>query len=275
MSTSKIPPLVPREGWHVIHLFYQIDHAQWSLLGDDEKRAAKTRLTELVQEIRATKDTHLLTYAIATPKADLGFMLLTPDLQVACAYEKQLTLSLGPEILSPTYSYLSQTERSEYTTSADQYAAETLVGEKGMVPDSPEYNQALKEFEDRMAHYLQHRLYPVLPDWPAICFYPMSKRRSGTDNWYSLSYDARRELMAGHARVGRTYSGRILQLITGSTGLDEYEWGVTLLAKDTLDIKSIVYEMRFDEVSARYAEFGDFYIGMQLPLDELFRRVCL
>jgi chlorite dismutase len=275
MSTTQVTPLVPREGWHVMHLFYQIDHVQWSILSDEEKRSAKTRLTELVQEIRATKDSHLLTYAIATPKADLGFMLLTPDLQVASAYEKQLTLSLGPEILSPVYSYLSQTERSEYTTSAEQYAAETLVGEKGLAAGSPEYDQALKEFNDRMDHYLQHRLYPVLPDWPVICFYPMSKRRSGNDNWYSLSYDARRELMAGHARVGRTYSGRILQLITGSTGLDEFEWGVTLLAKDTIDIKSIVYEMRFDEVSARYAEFGDFYIGMQLPLDELFRRVCL
>jgi chlorite dismutase len=275
MSDSKVPPLVPREGWHVMHLFYEIDHAQWSILGDDEKRAAKTRLTELVQEIRATKDTHLLTFSIATPKADLGFMLLTPDLQVANAYEKQLTLSLGAEILSPTYSYLSQTERSEYTTSPEQYAAETLVGEKGLAEGSPEFEQALKEFNHRMDHYLQHRLYPVLPDWPVICFYPMSKRRSGPDNWYSLSYEARRELMAGHARVGRTYSGRILQLITGSTGLDEFEWGVTLLAKDTLDIKAIVYEMRFDEVSARYADFGDFYIGMQLPLDELFRRVCL
>jgi chlorite dismutase len=275
MSTTQVTPLVPREGWHVMHLFYQIDHVQWSILSDEEKRSAKTRLTELVQEIRATKDSHLLTYAIATPKADLGFMLLTPDLQVASAYEKQLTLSLGPEILSPVYSYLSQTERSEYTTSAEQYAAETLVGEKGLSAGSPEFDQALKEFNDRMDHYLQHRLYPVLPDWPVICFYPMSKRRSGNDNWYSLPYDARRELMAGHARVGRTYSGRILQLITGSTGLDEFEWGVTLLAKDTIDIKSIVYEMRFDEVSARYAEFGDFYIGMQLPLDELFRRVCL
>ena len=139
----------------------------------------------------------------------------------------------------------------------------------------PEYEAALKEFDDRMAHYLKHRLYPVLPDWPVICFYPMSKRRHGNDNWYSLSFEDRRRLMAGHARVGRTYSGRILQLITGSTGLDEHEWGVTLLAKDTLDIKAIVYEMRFDEVSARYGEFGDFYIGLQLPLDELFRRVCL
>ena len=275
MPASNVPPLVPREGWHVIHLFYQIDHAQWSILGDDEKRAAKTRLTELVQEIRATKDTHLLTFSIATPKADLGFMLLTPDLQVANAYEKQLTLSLGPEILSPTYSYLSQTESSEYTTSSEQYAAETLVGEKGLTPGSPEFDQAKKEFDDRMAHYLQHRLYPVLPDWPVVCFYPMSKRRSGEDNWYSLSYEARRELMAGHARVGRTYSGRILQLITGSTGLDEHEWGVTLLSKTTEDIKAIIYEMRFDEVSARYAEFGDFYICLQLPLAELFKRLCL
>lgn len=275
MPTPEVTPLVPREGWHVMHLFYHVDHSQWALLGDDEKRQAKTRLTELVQEIRATPDTHLLVFSVATPKADLGFMLLTPDLQVANMYEKQLSLSLGPEILSPSYSYLSQTESSEYTTTREQYAAETLAGEKGMSEGSPEFEAALKEFDDRMAHYLKHRLYPVLPDWPVICFYPMSKRRSGADNWYSLPFERRRELMSGHARVGRAYSGRILQLITGSTGLDEYEWGVTLLAKDTIDIKAIVYEMRFDEVSARYAEFGDFYIGMQLPLDVLFRRICL
>lgn len=274
-ATDPVSPLVPREGWHVMHLFYHIDHAQWSTLGDEEKRQAKVRLTELVQEIRSTPDTHLLTFAIATPKADIGFMLLTPDLQVANAFEKQLTLSLGPEMLTPAYSYLSQTERSEYTTTSEQYAEETLKGEKGLAPGSPEYDAAMKEFEERMEHYLKHRLYPVLPDWPAICFYPMSKRRTGADNWYSLSFEDRKRLMGGHARTGRTYAGRILQLITGSTGLDEYEWGVTLLAKDTIDIKAIVYEMRFDEVSARYADFGDFYIGMQLPLDELFRRICL
>lgn len=275
MSKTPVTPLVPKEGWHVMHLFYHIDHSTWSLFSEDEKRLAKTRLTELVQEIRANQDTHLLTFAVATPKADIGFMLLTPDLHQATFFEKQLTLSLGPDVLSPVYSYLSQTERSEYTTSREQYAAETLVAEKSMTEGTPEFEAALKEFDDRMEHYLQHRLYPVLPDWPVVCFYPMSKRRSGSDNWYSLDYEARRKLMAGHARVGRTYSGRILQLITGSTGLDEYEWGVTLLAKDTIDVKAIVYEMRFDEVSARYADFGDFYIGMQLPLDELFRRVCL
>jgi chlorite dismutase len=275
MSNQEVTPLVPREGWHVMHLFYHVDHAQWSLYGDDEKRQSKTRLTELVQEIRATPDTHLLIFSVATPKADLGFMLLTPDLQVANTFEKQLSLSLGPEILSPVYSYLSQTESSEYTTTREQYAAETLIREEGLAEGSPEFEAGLKAFDERMAHYLKHRLYPVLPDWPVICFYPMSKRRSGTDNWYSLDFEARKKLMAGHARVGRTYSGRILQLITGSTGLDEFEWGVTLLAKDTIDIKSIVYEMRFDEVTARFGEFGDFYIGMQLPLDVLFRRICL
>jgi peroxiredoxin len=275
MSNSTVTPLVPREGWHVMHLFYHVDHTQWALYGDDEKRQAKTRLTELVQEIRSTPDTHLLIFSVATPKADIGFMLLTPDLQVANTFEKQLGLSLGPEILSPAYFYLSQTESSEYTTTREQYAAETLVAEKGLAEGTAEFEAALQEFDERMKHYLKHRLYPVLPDWPVICFYPMNKRRTGNDNWYALSYEERRNLMAGHARVGRTYSGRILQLITGSTGLDEYEWGVTLLAKDTIDIKSIVYEMRFDEVSARYAEFGDFFIGMQLPLDVLFRRICL
>jgi len=274
MSES-VTPLIPREGWHVLHLFYHIDHGQWSLLSDNEQLAAKTRFTELVQEIRTTEDTQLLTFAVATPKADLGFMLLTPDLQVANTFEKKLSLSLGVDVLTPSYSYLSQTERSEYTTTREQYAEETIKGEKGLSEGSEEFEAALKEFDERMEHYTKHRLYPVLPDWPAVCFYPMSKRRNGEDNWYSLPYHERRQFMKGHAVTGRKYSGRILQLITGSTGLDDYEWGVTLLAKDTIDIKDIVYEMRFDTVSARFAEFGDFYIGMQLPLDELFRRLCL
>ncbi|MBC7979986.1 MAG: heme-dependent peroxidase [Armatimonadetes bacterium] len=268
-------PLTPKEGWHVLHLFYHIDHSQWSLFTEEEQRQSKTRLTELVQEIRATPDTQLLTFSVVSPKADLGFMLLTPDLHIANSFEKQLTLSLGPEILTPSYSYFSLTEPSEYTTTREQYITETLVAEKKLKPDTAEFITELEDFDKRMTHYRSYRVYPQLPDWPVVCFYPMSKRRSGEDNWYALGYEARRELMAGHARIGRTYSGRILQLITGSTGLDEHEWGVTLLARDTVDIKAIVYEMRFDEVSARYAEFGDFYIGLQLPLDQLFKRLCL
>lgn len=264
-------PVLPTEGMHVLHLFYHIDQSQWSLLADEEKREAKTAFTRLVQEIRSTPQTQLLTFAMVGPKADLGLMLLTPDLQVANAYEKQLGLALGPDLLQPAYSYLSMTERSEYTTTTEQHKATLLA--QGM--DGPALEKALAEFDTRMAHYAQHRLYPVLPDWPVMCFYNMSKKREGADNWYSLDYESRRRLMAGHAETGKSYKGRILQLITGSTGLDDAEWGVTLLGHTTSDVKSIVYEMRFDEVSARYGVFGEFYIGLQLPLDELFSRLRL
>lgn len=277
-EANKTTSLIPREGWHVVHLFYSVDHSQWATFSREEKRAAKTNLAELVQEIRShSDDTHLLVFAVATPKADVGFMLLTPDLQDATAFEKRLTLSLGPDVLQPTYSYLSMTERSEYTTTPEQFAQNTLIAEEGLTEGTPEFEARMKDFDKRMANYLKHRLYPVLPAWPAICFYPMSKRRQPARdyNWYEQDAQDRAALMRGHATTGRKYSGKILQLISGSTGLDEHEWGVTLLAHDTFDIKAIVYEMRFDDVSSRFGEFGDFYIGMQLPLNELFERVQL
>ena len=130
-------------------------------------------------------------------------------------------------------------------------------------------------FKVRMAKYGKDKLYPTLPNWEVFCFYPMSKRRNPEQNWYELSFAERKALMAGHGRVGRQYHGKILQLITGSTGLDDAEWGVTLFAHDTYYIKDIVYKMRFDAVSVKYAEFGDFYIGLSVPLDELFRRILL
>jgi len=273
--TDKIDgAVVPAEGWHVLHLFYKIEYAQWQLLSADEQRAAKTQFSALVQEIRSTPTTQLLTFSIVSPKADLGLMLLTPDLQTMNRFEKRLNQALSPDVLTPVYSYLSMTERSEYITTEEEYVA-TLTTEQGLAAGSPEYEKSMAEFRQRMEGYLKHRLYPVLPPWPVICFYPMTKRRGETRNWYALPFDERKRLMAGHARVGRTWHGKILQLITGSTGLDDSEWGVTLFAHDTAHIKGIIYEMRFDPVSAEYADFGEFYIGLQLPLDELFRRLQL
>src|SRR5437868_7877300 len=126
---DKNAPLTPEEGWHCLHLFYRIDFAQWQLLNAEEQRAAKTALSELVQEIRATEKTQLLTLSVVTPKADIAFMLVTPDLQAANFFEKRLGLSLGAGILEPVYSYLSLTEESEYTTTPEQYA-ETLAREQ-------------------------------------------------------------------------------------------------------------------------------------------------
>jgi len=233
-----------------------------------------TALSALVQEIRAEPDTQLLTLSMVTPKADIGFMLITPDLHDADAFSKRLALALGPDVLSPSFACLSMTERSEYTTTEEEYGA-SLVREEGLAPDSPEHKAKIGEFRARMEKYARDRLEPNLPDWPVVCFYPMSKRRGGRDNWYALDFAARKALMAGHARIGRTYAGRVRQLITGSTGLDDMEWGVTLFAQSTSAVKEIVHEMRFDEVSARYAEFGGFFIGLQMPLDALFLRLGL
>jgi chlorite dismutase len=272
--TDKNTALVPEQGWHCLHLYYRIEQGQWQLLSPEEQIAAKTRLASLVQDIRAMESTQLLTLSVVTPKADLGFMLITPDLQNANKIDKQLSLSLGADVLVPVYSYLSLTEESEYVTTEEEYA-ETLTKEQNLKPDSEKFAEAMNSFRDRIKHYRQDRVYPTLPDWPIVCFYNMNKRRGEQRNWYALPYEERRQLMKGHATVGRQYAGKVKQLITGSTGLDDAEWGVTLFARDTFQIKAIVYQMRFDPVSAEYADFGEFYIGIQLPLDELFRRLQL
>jgi chlorite dismutase len=274
--TDKLPaPLVPAEGWHVLHLFYKIEHGAWALLSPGEQRETQTRFSEIVQEIRALPESQLLIFSVVSPKADIAFMLLTPDLHTANMAEKKLSLSLGPDVLQPVYSFLSQTESSEYTSTDEELAA-NLAAEGRVAPGTPEFEGEMEKIRARMAKYKKDKLYPVLPVWEVFCFYPMNKRR-GTDgqNWFALPFEERKKLMAGHARVGRKYHGKILQLITGSTGLDDWEWGVTLFAHDTFDIKAIVYEMRFDPVSAQFAEFGEFFIGVSLPLDELFRRLQL
>lgn len=266
--------LIPEQGWHCLHLFYRVEFGQWQLFSPEEQRAAKTRLSSLVQEVRAVESTQLLTLSVVTPKADLAFMLITPDLHAANRIEKQLSLALGPDVLVPVYSYLSLTEESEYRTTAEDYAA-TLENEQKLKRGSPEFEEAMATFDERMKHYRQDRVYPTLPDWPIVCFYNMSKRRGAGRNWYTLPFEDRRKLMLGHGAVGRQYAGKVKQLITGSSGLDDAEWGVTLFARDTFQIKSIVYQMRFDPVSAEYADFGEFYLALQLPLDELFRRLQL
>ena len=130
----------------------------------------------------------------------------------------------------------------------------------------------MAEWRSRMEAYREARLHPRLPARAMIAFYPMSKRRDEGANWYELGFEERKRLMGGHARVGRRYAGRILQLITGATGLDDWEWGVTLLADDPAAIKEIVYEMRFDEVSSRYAEFGPFFVGLVMEPRAAFAR---
>jgi chlorite dismutase len=256
-------PVTPSVGWGVLHLLYRVDRVR----AETTPGAAK-RILDAISSLEA--DGHqALVFAVLGHKADLGVMAYGPDLARLQAFEQEL--ASAP--LEPVYSYVSLTELSEYSVTEDDERAR-LHDEEG-ITEAAAVEERLVAWRERIAHYREQRLHPKLPRKQLLCFYPMSKRREGADNWYVLPYETRKELMAGHARVGRTYAGRVLQLITGSVGLDDWEWGVTLLADDLVALKEIVYEMRFDEVSARYGEFGPFFTGLLLEPEDALARVGL
>jgi peroxiredoxin len=196
-------------------------------------------ITTAVQKAQADGD-QVVTVAVLGHKADLAFMLLGTDLWRLRGFQAAVQ-SAGLDVVD---SYVSLTELSEYAQG---------------VPDDMK----------------QARLYPQLPPEgkPAWCFYPMSKQRGDVNNWFTLPYDERKEMMYEHGASGRKFAGRILQLITGSAGLDDYEWGVTLFATAPDDLKEVVYTMRFDRASALFAEFGPFYTGMVAPVSEVLERL--
>ena len=260
-TLAAMEPVRPSIGWGVLHLFYRVDRDR----AEREPGAGK-RIADAVASLVA--DGHqALVFVVLGHKADLGVMALGPDLARLHAFQHEL--AAAP--LLPTWSYVSLTERSEYTSTADDERARLVADGVG----GAELEEKVAAFADRMEHYVDARLHPQLPARAVIGFYPMSKRRDGSANWYELPFAERKRLMGGHARVGRTYAGRVLQLITGSTGLDDWEWGVTLLADDPVVLKEIVNEMRFDEASARFAEFGPFVTGLVLAPSDALARVGL
>lgn len=221
-----VEALEPKEGWGVLHLFWKL-----TARSDPEAIVAAVKTAE-------GAGVQAVSFAVLGHKADLGLMLLGPDLVAL----RQAQSALGLAGLELVGSYVSLTEVSEYA--------------RGMPPER-----------------LEPRLHPRLPPegMRTLCFYPMSKRRDGDDNWYRLDYEARLALMYEHGASGRRFAGRVLQLVTGSTGLDDYEWGVTLFACTPDDLKECVHTMRFDEASARYADFGPFYTGVVAPVEEVLR----
>jgi len=198
----------------------------------------------IVAAVKATRgdDHQVVVFSVFGHKADVGFMALGPD----WVRLRRLQTGLALAGLDIAHSYVSLTELSEYS--------------RGL----PE-------------EHLHNRLYPKLPPEGkrAVSFYPMTKRRGDKSNWYSLDFDERKRLMIDHGKSGRRFSGRIVQLITGSTGLDDFEWGVTLFGVHPDDLKDTVYTMRFDEASALYAEFGPFYTGVAGEVEEVLSEVGL
>jgi peroxiredoxin len=193
--------------------------------------------------------------------ADLMVIHFRDSLDSIAAAQDDLARSQLGGVLEPAYTFLSVAEAGLYHLTAELARAAAARG--GNVGDD-EYTRALADrakAEKESAH-VRRRLYPELPpDMPYVSFYPMSKRRDAAQNWYTLTLDERSRLMQAHGVTGRRYAGKVQQVITGAIGLDKWEWGVTLFARDPLEFKKLVTDMRFDEVSAKYAEFGDFYVG--------------
>lgn len=260
LSNSVTPSLEPAGGgWHCSHLFYSFDRAALKQLSGDERGEGCRQFVAALDPDGDSAPLRLQTSIVSGHKADFGVMMLDPDpLKIDRVHQRLMASALGPALV-PSYSFVSMTELSEYVQSVEQFG-ERLVSE-GMDAESGEYTARVKGYADRLEQMNRQRLTPDFPSYPCMCFYPMNKKRKVGENWFTLAKEERNRLMIEHARSGMAFAGKVSQLITVGVGLDDWEWGVTLWAANPEFLKEIVYRMRFDEASARYAEFGPFLTG--------------
>jgi len=260
-TSESIPPtLVPAGGgWHCSHLYYSFDRRALGQLTSDARAGGSRDLAAALDPVGADAPIRLQTTITSGQKADFGVMVLDTDpLKIDRVHQRVMSGALGPAII-PRWSFVSLTEISEYVQSPEQFG-ERLAAE-GMDPNGAEFKTRLKGYSDRLVDMNRQRLTPDFPPYRATCFYPMNKKRKVGENWFMLPKEERSRLMIEHARSGMAFAGRVSQLITVGLGLEDWEWGVTLWAANPDYLKEIVYKMRFDEASARYAEFGPFYAG--------------
>jgi chlorite dismutase len=255
--------------WHCGHYFYRFDRSVLKTLEPHEIVTGKRAFAEALDKSAIDAPSQMQCYIISGHKADFGIMVLDEDpLKVDRLHQKLLATPLGPGLI-PSYSFVSVTEVSEYLPSTDQYAKRLV--EEGMDATGEQYQARVNAYRQREPIMRRERLTPDLPDWPAMCFYPMNKKRQVGENWFTLDFEQRQKMMSEHAKSGMAFAGQVTQLITVAMGFDDWEWGVTLWAKRAQSLKDIVYRMRFDEASARYAEFGAFYVGYIAPPQEILQ----
>jgi chlorite dismutase len=234
------------EGWFVLHDFRSIDWVAWKEASEEERQEALDEFFTLQhqwQQIEEAKEGSTSLFSVLGHKGDLAIMQLRPTMKVLHELETAFNKTKLAQYTVPAYSYVSVVELSSY------------MARPGVDPNTDPQIQA--------------RLKPILPKTEYVCFYPMNKRREGNDNWYMLSMEDRRSMMRSHGAIGRSYAGRVTQVISGSVGFDDWEWGVTLFADDPITFKKLIYEMRFDEVSARYGDFGSFFVGNRLEAADI------
>jgi chlorite dismutase len=233
----------------------------WRALAPPERDAA---LEEAAASLRGMEQSAV--YSLIGHKGDLMFVHFRQSFAELNQAELALSRLRLSDFLEPTTSYLSVVELGLYDSTLKLYSG---LAERGIEPHSTEWNEEIAAQLARQRQVMAPRLWPTIPDRKYICFYPMDRRRGESKNWYQVPMAERQRMMHEHGMVGRRYADDVKQIITGSIGFDDWEWGVDLFAEDPLVFKKLIYEMRFDEVSAVYALFGAFYVGLRVPAADL------
>lgn len=262
-------PFVPEtlEGWSALHLMFRVD---WGRLGqarpDERQQMAREVAAAFASTIADASHGATSIVQLLGHKGDLMLIAFRRSFDDLARFQLTVARTTLHGFLIPTSSYVSVVELGMYDMTAKIHRQ---LAEQGLSQGSDAYTAAFDEEMERQRQRVSARLFSPIPPARHVCFYPMNKRRGEALNWYAEPFQRRAEMMLEHGKVGRDYAGKVTQIISGSIGFDDWEWGVDLFADDPLTFKKLIYEMRFDEASAKFAEFGPFYVGLQFNVREL------
>ena len=269
-TSPEIPlPEVPLtvEGASVLHQIMRFRWPAWRALPADSRAAILAGAIAALRPLeKAENGRQSGIYSMLGHKGDLMFVHFRRSFEELNEAQTQLARLAISDYLEPATSYLSIVELGLYESSSDTYAE---LARRNIKPHSEEWKREVEAVLDRHRKAMATRLWPEIPAAKYICFYPMDRRRGESKNWYQEPMADRQRMMKEHGLIGRRYAGEVRQIITGSIGFDDWEWGVDLFAEEPLVFKKLIYEMRFDEVSAVYALFGAFYVGLRTLANDL------
>ena len=266
---AEFPPVpLTLEGSSTLHQFFRFDWKAWRSSAEGERTRVVGEAVEALKSLERSTDGKVQSaiFSQLGHKGDLILVHFRDSFEALNQVELDLAQTGLWSFLMPTHSYVSVVELGLYESSRKTYEA---AAAKGADPFSPEWNSEIEASMKRGTEAMKPRLYPSIPETKYLCFYPMDRKRGEQVNWYTVPFPDRQRMMHEHGMIGRRYGDVVKQIITGSIGMDDWEWGVDLFADDPVVFKKLIYEMRFDEVSAVYALFGQFYIGLRLPVERL------
>ena len=266
----EFPPVpLTLEGSSVLHQFFRFDWKAWRACADSERKKIVDEAVEALKKLEHAENNapfHSAIYSLLGHKGDLMLIHFRDSPESLNRVELQLARTALYDFLDERHSYVSVVELGLYESTRKTYEA---AAEKGFEAHTPQWNAEIASSLTRAADAMAPRLFPAIPDAKYACFYPMDRKRDENVNWYTVPFAERQRMMHEHGLIGRRYGDRVKQIISGSIGMDDWEWGVDLFADDPVVFKKLIYEMRFDEVSAVYALFGQFFIGVRLPVEGL------